>query len=202
MQHLCERIKLIRKNAKLTQVQFGEKLAISGSYVSRLESGKEEPTEMLLKLIALTFNISTDWLINGKGTIQVSRGETDYFERAYNKEHTKKLEEILDELNTFVNNNPQYPIALNLSAVLSSFTDILKISSINPAVGMLIFERITNINLELCYQLEFILKEDVNSINFDVVTYKHLLLLSQTINEELKTLSDILYDYGKLIIDE
>lgn len=202
MQSLNERIKFIRNSVKLTQNQFGEKLAVSGSYISRLESGKEQPTEMLLKLIALTFDISTQWLETGKGSIKTSLDDMDYFDRGHSTEHLEGLNKTLDELKAFANGNPQFPISFNLSAMLSSLNDLLKKFSRNPSVGMLIFQRISDINLELCYQIDTILEENSKSPNFEAVMYKQLLLLSQVINEQLKEINQLFIKYGILFQNE
>lgn len=196
MQTLSERIKFIRSSAKLTQNQFGKKLSVSGSYISRLESGKEQPTEMLLKLIALTFDVSTQWLETGKGTIKINKDSMDYFDRGFSKEHFDSLNDTLEEIKNFANNNSQFPVALNLSAMFSALNDMLKKLSINPSVGTLIFQSISDINLELCYQIGYLLEENNNAANFDAIMYKQLIIMTQVINEQLKEIIKIFSDYG------
>lgn len=60
-----KRIKEIRKTQGVTQKEFSERVCVTQSYISRLESDKEIPTDMLIKLIALEFNISKQWLVDG-----------------------------------------------------------------------------------------------------------------------------------------
>lgn len=71
MEHIGERIKLIRKNAKLSQEVFGNRLKITKASVSRLESGINNPSEQTLKLICQeNWNgelINEDWLRTGAG---------------------------------------------------------------------------------------------------------------------------------------
>lgn len=62
-----DRIKLIRKKEKLIQQLFGERLRITKSSVSLLESGRNSPSDQTIKLICQEFNINEDWLRNGTG---------------------------------------------------------------------------------------------------------------------------------------
>lgn len=55
MDTIGEKIRSIRKKAKLTQAEFGERLTVSGSYISMVEAGKEIPSDMLIRLISLEF---------------------------------------------------------------------------------------------------------------------------------------------------
>ena len=50
---------------ELTQKQFGKKLAISQSMVSRLEKGEIPSVELLLR-ISEVCRKSTDWILKGK----------------------------------------------------------------------------------------------------------------------------------------
>lgn len=72
MEHIGERIKIIRKMYNIKLKEFAERVSVSASYISKVESGKEVPTDMLLKLIALDFKISLDWLKDGIGEIKES----------------------------------------------------------------------------------------------------------------------------------
>ncbi len=62
-----DRIKKVRTTNKLTMEQFGNRIGITKSSVSLLESGKNSPSEQTLKLICKEFNINMDWLQTGKG---------------------------------------------------------------------------------------------------------------------------------------
>ena len=66
----------------IKQKEFAERVSVSASYISKVESGKEIPTDMLLKLIALDFKVSLDWLRNGIGEI---------------KENSKGFDTVTDE---------------------------------------------------------------------------------------------------------
>ena len=63
MQTLGTRIRLARKNAKLTQIQLAKKMGVSGPTVSQWESDDFAPKNMLL--LAECLRTSTDWLLYG-----------------------------------------------------------------------------------------------------------------------------------------
>lgn len=69
MQHSEEvgkRIREVREERRLTQKEFGDALGVSASYVSKLESGKESPSDVLSRLICLRFGVRPEWLLEGK----------------------------------------------------------------------------------------------------------------------------------------
>ncbi|AJW62999.1 HTH-type transcriptional regulator ImmR [Elizabethkingia miricola] len=56
------RIKELRKEKKLTQVEFSNEIGIDNSQLSKIEQGKIMPTLIQLMEIASKFNISLDWI--------------------------------------------------------------------------------------------------------------------------------------------
>ena len=60
-----ERVKAVRKNKSLTQVQLGKMIMTSHSYISRVENGIEKPTERWIKLVSLALNVNFNWLMYG-----------------------------------------------------------------------------------------------------------------------------------------
>ena len=62
-----ERIKLLRKELKLTQAEFGRALGISDAAISKIESGKNTPAINTLKLICATYHVNYLWLTEGEG---------------------------------------------------------------------------------------------------------------------------------------
>jgi len=57
-----ERILKVRKEAKLSQSDFGKIIGITGSSVSLIESGKNNPSDQTIKLICSEFGIRREWL--------------------------------------------------------------------------------------------------------------------------------------------
>jgi len=62
-----DRIKNIRLKKGLTQQEIADQLGVKRSYISMLESGKNIPSEQLILNISRTFNVSYEWLKEGKG---------------------------------------------------------------------------------------------------------------------------------------
>lgn len=61
------RIKELRKQLGLSQQKFGDCLKVSKSHISNLESGADSPSDMLVKLICLVFEVNEAWLRCGTG---------------------------------------------------------------------------------------------------------------------------------------
>ena len=67
MNSIGERLKLLRRELGLTQVKFAEKLGRSKRSIQEWESGRNEPSERVLRLIEQTFSVNPEWLREGKG---------------------------------------------------------------------------------------------------------------------------------------
>lgn len=61
------RIKKIRKDKGLTQVEFGEKIGVKGNTVTNYENGLRNPTDAILHSICREFNVNEEWLRTGEG---------------------------------------------------------------------------------------------------------------------------------------
>lgn len=66
---LDNRVKLIRKKLNISQTDFGKKLGITGAGISKIENGKRNLTEQMLRMICTEFNINEKWLRSGEGEI-------------------------------------------------------------------------------------------------------------------------------------
>ena len=72
------RIKYVRKEiAKMTLVQFGEKIGISAAACSYIESGKSNPSDQTVRSICREFGIREEWLRTGQGDIQVAQAKDE-----------------------------------------------------------------------------------------------------------------------------
>lgn len=60
---LSVRIKELRKERKWSQKELGEKVDVSESFVSKVESGKKQPSREVTAKIAEVFNVTTDFLL-------------------------------------------------------------------------------------------------------------------------------------------
>ncbi len=58
-----ERIKELRKRAKINQEELGAKLEVTGAAVGSYERGKREPSIESIKKMCEIFNVSSDYLL-------------------------------------------------------------------------------------------------------------------------------------------
>lgn len=99
MNTIGSRMRFIRKKEGLKQTDFAKRVLVSASYISKVESDKETPSDIFTKLVALEFGISYTWLKDGVGNIQIDKKEHDYFERNVTDDTNSMPEEIM-ELNS------------------------------------------------------------------------------------------------------
>lgn len=67
-----DRIKKIRKENKLTQVEFGKKIGVKGNTITGYETGLRNPTDAVILSICREFNINEEWLRTGKEPMKIS----------------------------------------------------------------------------------------------------------------------------------
>lgn len=68
-----ERIKIIRKNAGLTQSDFANKLDLSRNFICMVESGERLPSDRTINDICSKFHVDENWIRTGKGDMYISR---------------------------------------------------------------------------------------------------------------------------------
>lgn len=62
-----DRIKLVRKNATLTQEEFGTEIGVSRIAITTYETGRVIPDKSIRLLICEKFNVNETWLETGEG---------------------------------------------------------------------------------------------------------------------------------------
>lgn len=72
-----ERIKKLRKELKLTQQEFSDKLHIKRSTLANYEIGRNEPIDAVVALICKTYNVNEEWLRSGEGDMFLELPEED-----------------------------------------------------------------------------------------------------------------------------
>ena len=77
-----DRIKLLRKELKLTQAEFGAKVGVKGNTIGNYEMGLRTPSEAVIFSICREFNVSEEWLRDGIDPMFV---KSSPYERAYNR---------------------------------------------------------------------------------------------------------------------
>ena len=64
---IADRIRLVRKEIGLNQMEFAERIGLTQTYLSMIELGKSTLTEKNIKLICTTFALNESWLRSGEG---------------------------------------------------------------------------------------------------------------------------------------
>ena len=63
------RIKALRKAEGLTLEKFGERIGISNSALSAIETGKNNPSDQTIRSICREFRVREEWLRSGEGSM-------------------------------------------------------------------------------------------------------------------------------------
>lgn len=71
MNSIGERLKYIRKDYTLSQVQFAQKLGVTNAHISKIEKGGTIPSEALIRLICKEFRVNEFWLKDGELPIYI-----------------------------------------------------------------------------------------------------------------------------------
>ena len=79
-----ERLKQLRKALQLNQVDFGAKLSLTGSAISRYESGVNAMADNIVLLICREFDVNEEWLRYGTGSM-FSQKNMDLIEQLSDK---------------------------------------------------------------------------------------------------------------------
>ena len=69
MENVGERIKMLRKKLGLTQSELAQKLGLECAAISKYETNRVPLTQDSLLRLAEVFNVTTDYILTGKRTI-------------------------------------------------------------------------------------------------------------------------------------
>ena len=95
-----DRIKMIRKERKLNQTEFGDRIGATQAMVTSYETGRVVPSDAMLKLISKDFGISYAWLKTGEGPMDDPILDDDLSERLAAKYRSlpDRLQMLVDAL--------------------------------------------------------------------------------------------------------
>lgn len=71
-----KRIKELRQQLGLSQEEFGKRIGIGKSAVSKHENGENEPSEQTILSICREFRVNYFWLTEGKGDVFMGTPQT------------------------------------------------------------------------------------------------------------------------------
>lgn len=74
-----DRIRELRKQKKLSQAAFGEKLGVSRDVINNIELGRVEPKEILIRHLCEAFHLNDQWLRTGEGEMYTANTEKELF---------------------------------------------------------------------------------------------------------------------------
>ncbi len=77
-----DRIKKIRKDSGLTQVDFGTKIGVKGNTITGYETGIRTPSDAIIFSICREFNINENWLRYGSDPMKKIFEGDEYTEAA------------------------------------------------------------------------------------------------------------------------
>lgn len=112
-----ERILKVRKETKLSQSDFGKIIGITGSSVSLIESGKNNPSDQTIKLICSEFGIRREWLEFGHEPMREADMENS-------------PETLVPELVTILSDNPALLDLARRAAKLMTVSDWKRLNAL------------------------------------------------------------------------
>lgn len=185
------RVKEIRKELKLTQAQFSHQLETQQSYYSEIERGNREVNSRIIQSLIVIFNISSDWLLTGKG--EQFKGDTNPI--------SKKDQEAWDLIKEKF--QPDDPEQKYLKPALD-FEDIISFREAMDSKGELKEvlahgDQLAQMSQRFHMFVRSLYSEIMNELLFDYkLTYKRR-SGNQKFFEQNKDKIRILTDYSKLI---
>lgn len=72
-----DRIRLLRKELKLNQTDFGERIGVKQASVAGYEAGIRTPLDAVITSICREFNVNEDWLRTGNGEMFLPMTRSD-----------------------------------------------------------------------------------------------------------------------------
>lgn len=72
-----ERIKIFRTSLGLSQTNFGKALNVSLSAVQKWESGENTPSDAIVSLMEIRFDLNKQWLLTGEGDMTTKKSRED-----------------------------------------------------------------------------------------------------------------------------
>lgn len=77
-----ERIRMLRKELKMNQNDFGARIGLASNTITNYETDRRNPSNQVLELICREFNVNEEWLRTGEGEMFVWLPVEDEYFRA------------------------------------------------------------------------------------------------------------------------
>lgn len=188
---LGNRVKQVRKTANLKQKDFAERLTVSPSYISKVEADKEIPTDMLLKLIALEFNLSFDWLKEGKGEPSVKKGMYDYFERPNLEGFHSGNIDALSKAAQILQTSPPTEMDVYINGLIAHFQIISEKIGENKNFQTIVFDNVIDIVVSYTELISKLQDLEVNEPSYVNKVFSAVRMATVDIEEKLIELGEL-----------
>ena len=76
-----DRLKLLRKELRITQQELADRVGISRGNIAAYEVGKNSPSDAVISLICREFNVNEEWLRTGAGEMFIEETPDEEFMR-------------------------------------------------------------------------------------------------------------------------
>ena len=98
MQTIGERIKELRlsQEPRMSQEQFARRIGATPTVISRYEAGLREVPSTVIHSVCREFNVNREWLVNGKGEMNVPTASKRLDEVARRYSESRTFRAILD----------------------------------------------------------------------------------------------------------
>ncbi|MEY8326757.1 helix-turn-helix transcriptional regulator [Lachnospiraceae bacterium 54-11] len=117
METIAERLKKIRTDLELNQIEFSKKIGVTNAHISRMEKGITIPSEALIKLICKEFCINEEWLKMGSGPMYIE--ELEFYTDILLNDSTNQFNKLLRNKNE----NVRYRAA-QLNSLFAEITNV------------------------------------------------------------------------------
>ena len=87
------RMREIRDQLKISQIEFAKKLEVSNSFISEIEYGKTKPGLLLFIRMADIFKVNPTWLLLGQGKVFLNDSENNTEQDLENLSESEKSAE-------------------------------------------------------------------------------------------------------------
>lgn len=185
MDAICIRMKELRKELEMSQVEFAKNLGVTNAHISKIEKGGTVPSDALIKLISKEYEVSEDWLKNGTEPVFIE----DIMDKAE--------EQLIDSTTTFSKllRSDSYKLRGLAAELKFSFSNITDVTYLDEEQKIEYLTIVKNM-LSLINQYNLMVKEHIYSkqITIDDIVDNHF----ENYKIEIEKCID---DYKKLMKD-
>ncbi len=127
METIGERLKQIRNDFELNQIEFSKRIGVTNAHISRMEKGITIPSEALIKLICKEFGVNEEWLKTGREPIYLD--EIEFYTSIMLSDSTELFNKLLHNKNE----NVRYRAA-KLNSLFAEMTNVSDLEDKNKII--------------------------------------------------------------------